>query len=109
MRFHTQTAGVSLTVQQPLNNIVRVAIQALAGVLGRFEPSQLEAKLGAGGMMDTLVPMNRRAKLWELYLQHFKRIQGDAEEDFHELFGKAFIRAYEDQLDRLDSARHPDV
>ncbi|MGI8669099.1 MAG: acyl-CoA mutase large subunit family protein [Aridibacter sp.] len=34
MRFHTQTAGVSLTVQQPLNNIARVAIQAVAGVLG---------------------------------------------------------------------------
>jgi methylmalonyl-CoA mutase, N-terminal domain len=34
MRFHTQTAGVSLTSQQPLNNIARVAIQALAGVLG---------------------------------------------------------------------------
>jgi len=34
MRFHTQTAGVSLTAQQPLNNIARVAIQALAGVLG---------------------------------------------------------------------------
>src|SRR6266478_5509349 len=34
LRFHTQTAGVSLTVQQPLNNITRVAIQALAGVLG---------------------------------------------------------------------------
>jgi methylmalonyl-CoA mutase N-terminal domain/subunit len=34
LRFHTQTAGVSLTIQQPLNNIVRVAIQALAGVLG---------------------------------------------------------------------------
>ena len=34
LRFHTQTAGVSLTVQQPLNNIIRVAIQALAGVLG---------------------------------------------------------------------------
>src|SRR6476619_1604707 len=34
LRFHTQTAGVSLTVQQPLNNIVRVAIQALAGVMG---------------------------------------------------------------------------
>jgi len=34
LRFHTQTAGVSLTVQQPLNNIVRVALQALAGVLG---------------------------------------------------------------------------
>ena len=34
MRFHTQTAGVSLTAQQPMNNIARVAIQALAAVLG---------------------------------------------------------------------------
>ena len=34
MRFHTQTAGVSLTAQQPLNNITRTAIEALAGVLG---------------------------------------------------------------------------
>ena len=35
MRFHSQTAGVSLTAQQPLNNIVRTAIEALAAVLGR--------------------------------------------------------------------------
>src|ERR1700690_2961240 len=34
MRFHTQTAGCSLTAQQPMNNVVRTAIQALAGVLG---------------------------------------------------------------------------
>jgi methylmalonyl-CoA mutase N-terminal domain/subunit len=34
MRFHTQTAGVSLTAQQPLNNIVRTSVEALAGVLG---------------------------------------------------------------------------
>ncbi len=34
MRFHTQTAGVSLTAQQPINNIVRTSIEALAGVLG---------------------------------------------------------------------------
>jgi methylmalonyl-CoA mutase N-terminal domain/subunit len=34
MRFHTQTAGVSLTAQQPLNNIVRTAVEALAAVLG---------------------------------------------------------------------------
>src|SRR5437588_9817154 len=34
MRFHTQTAGVSLTAQQTMNNIARVAIQAMAGVLG---------------------------------------------------------------------------
>ena len=34
MRFHTQTAGVSLTAQQPMNNIARAALQALAAVLG---------------------------------------------------------------------------
>src|SRR5205807_4309200 len=34
MRFHTQTAGVSLTAQQPLNNVIRTTIEALAGVLG---------------------------------------------------------------------------
>ncbi len=34
MRFHAQTAGVSLTAQQPLNNIIRTTIEALAGVLG---------------------------------------------------------------------------
>jgi len=34
LRFHTQTAGVSLTAQQPYNNVVRTAIEALAGVLG---------------------------------------------------------------------------
>jgi methylmalonyl-CoA mutase N-terminal domain/subunit len=34
LRFHTQTAGVSLTAQQPLNNIARVALQALSGALG---------------------------------------------------------------------------
>jgi methylmalonyl-CoA mutase N-terminal domain/subunit len=34
LRFHTQTAGVQLTAQQPLNNVVRVAVQALAAVLG---------------------------------------------------------------------------
>ncbi|HYB23183.1 MAG TPA: methylmalonyl-CoA mutase family protein, partial [Solirubrobacteraceae bacterium] len=34
MRFHSQTAGVSLTAQQPLNNIVRTAVEALAAILG---------------------------------------------------------------------------
>jgi len=43
MRFHTQTAGVSLTVQQPLNNIARVAIQALAGVLGGTQSLHTDA------------------------------------------------------------------
>jgi len=43
MRFHTQTAGVSLPAQQPLNNIARVAIQALAAVLGGTQSLHTDA------------------------------------------------------------------
>ncbi|MGH9047833.1 MAG: acyl-CoA mutase large subunit family protein, partial [Acidimicrobiales bacterium] len=43
LRFHTQTAGVSLTAQQPENNIARVAIEALAGVLGGTQSLHTDA------------------------------------------------------------------
>lgn len=43
MRFHTQTAGVSLTAQQPLNNLTRVATQALAAVLGGTQSLHTDA------------------------------------------------------------------
>ena len=43
MRFHTQTAGVSLTPQQPLNNLTRVALQALAAVLGGSQSLHTDA------------------------------------------------------------------
>ncbi len=43
MRFHTQTAGVSLTSQQPLNNLTRVALQALAAVLGGTQSLHTDA------------------------------------------------------------------
>lgn len=85
---------------------------ALEGVLARFEPEQLEAKLVGRSMLDSLLPMNRRAKLWELYLQHYESVKTEAQDDFHNLFGRAFLQAYEEQLDRLDaerrqSGRHP--
>ncbi|TAK85239.1 MAG: type VI secretion system-associated FHA domain protein TagH [Aquabacterium sp.] len=85
---------------------------ALEGVLARFEPEQLETKLVGRSMLDSLLPMNRRAKLWELYLQHYEAVKTEAQDDFHNLFGRAFLQAYEEQLDRLDaerrqSGRHP--
>ena len=48
MRFHTQTAGVSLTAQQPMVNVVRVAIQALAAVLGGTQSLPRTYGRGAG-------------------------------------------------------------
>src|SRR6201995_4118731 len=44
LRFHTQTAGVSLTAQQPGNNVVRTAIEALTGVLGRANPPHTNSR-----------------------------------------------------------------
>lgn len=75
---------------------------ALEGVLARFQPAALESKLTSRSMLDSVLTMNRKAKLWELYLQHFESIREEAQEDFHTLFGKAFLEAYEDQLERLN-------
>ena len=80
---------------------------ALEGVLTRFQPQALEAKLTSRSVLDSVLAMNRKAKLWELYLQHFESIRDEAQEDFHSLFGKAFLEAYEDQLERLSQHGQP--
>jgi FHA domain-containing protein len=74
---------------------------ALEGVLQKFSPQELESKLVGKSRLDEILPMMRKAKLWELYLQHFEAICGEAQDDFQNLFGKAFVGAYEQQLDRL--------
>ena len=74
---------------------------AVTGMLDRFAPEALEAKLTGGSVLDSLLPMNRKARLWDLYLQHHGAIREEAQEDFHTLFGKAFLAAYEQQIERL--------
>jgi FHA domain-containing protein len=74
---------------------------ALEGLLDRFDPAALEETLGAGSVLDSLVPLSRRAKLWELYRQRFRDLRDEAQENFHALFGKAFVAAYEQQVDQL--------
>jgi FHA domain-containing protein len=74
---------------------------ALEGVLDRFAPRELEAKLAGKSVLDSVLPVTRKARLWDLYLQHFDAIRNEAQEDFQTLFGKAFLAAYEQQLDRL--------
>lgn len=45
--------------------------------------------------------MNRRARLWDLFQDLYKDIAGEAQDDSRALFGRAFIKAYEAELDRL--------
>ena len=76
---------------------------ALDGVLQRFDPQQLEAQLSSRSTLSNLIPSSRKAKLWELFQQLFGQLSSEAQDDFDELFGKAFLRAYEAQLDRLQT------
>lgn len=74
---------------------------ALAGVLGRFKPEELEGRLSEKSFLDSVLPANRKAKLWDLYEQRYTEISREAEDNFHSLFGREFLRAYEEQINRL--------
>jgi FHA domain-containing protein len=76
---------------------------ALAHVIGRFEPAELEKKISAKSALDALFSANRKAKLWDQFVSLYGGIASEAEDDFHSLFGKAFLEAYEEQMARLKS------
>src|SRR6266404_3190891 len=105
MRFHTQTAGVSLTVQQPLNNIVRVAIQALAGVLGGTNSLHTDA------FDEALALPTDRAALIALRTQQIIAEETGVANTVDPLGGSYFIEALTkkledgalDYFDRIDS------
>jgi len=74
---------------------------ALAGVLKRFDPVELEKKLTAKTVIDSVVPGHRKARLWDLFTERYEEIARDAEDDFHRLFGHEFVKAYEAQVAKL--------
>jgi type VI secretion system protein len=73
---------------------------ALLGLLRRFEPAALEKRLSAG-MLDTILPLARRARTWELFCATYKDIVREAEDDFQAVFGREFARAYHAQVQKL--------
>lgn len=82
---------------------------ALEGVLQRFDPVHLESQLTSrtSGLAG-LIPGSRKARLWELFQELFGQLGREAQDNFDELFGRAFVQAYEAQLERLTNARTPD-
>ncbi|NDZ13084.1 type VI secretion system-associated FHA domain protein TagH [Variovorax sp. WS11] len=76
---------------------------ALAQVIERFAPAELEKKIAARSALDSLFAANRKAKLWDQFIALYGGIASEAEDDFHALFGKAFLEAYEAQMARLKS------
>jgi methylmalonyl-CoA mutase N-terminal domain/subunit len=94
MRFHTQTAGVSLTAQQPLNNIVRTAIEALAGVLGGTQ------SLHTNSYDEALALPSEEAVRIALRTQQIIAHETGVANTIDPLGGAYFVEALTDELER---------
>src|SRR6188472_3288916 len=94
MRFHTQTAGVSLTAQQPLNNITRTAIEALAGVLGGTQ------SLHTNSYDEALALPTEDAVRIALRTQQIIAHETGVTNTIDPLGGAYFVEALTDQLER---------
>lgn len=77
---------------------------ALAHVLTRFTPEALEKRLTEKTAFDALFSASRKAKLWDQFCALHASISQEAEDDFHNLFGKAFSQAYDEQMARFKAA-----
>jgi FHA domain-containing protein len=76
---------------------------ALEGLLQRFDPASLEARLTQKSVLSSLLPAARKAQLWSVFQQEYQQIAGELSDDFHQVFGREFLRAYEAQLDSLQT------
>jgi methylmalonyl-CoA mutase N-terminal domain/subunit len=94
MRFHSQTAGVTLTAQQPMNNIVRVAYQALAAVLGGTQ------SLHTNSMDETLALPTEHAVQVALRTQQVLAYETGVPNVIDPLGGSYYVEALTDQLER---------
>jgi len=94
MRFHTQTAGVSLTSQQPQNNIVRVAIQALAAVLGGTQ------SLHTNSMDEALALPSEHAVTIALRTQQILAEESGVANTVDPLGGSFFVEAQTNRLEK---------
>jgi methylmalonyl-CoA mutase, N-terminal domain len=95
MRFHTQTAGVSLTAQQPLNNIVRTAIEALAGVLGGTQ------SLHTNSFDEALALPTEQAVRVALRTQQIIAEETGVANTIDPLGGSYFVEALTDRMEEL--------
>jgi methylmalonyl-CoA mutase N-terminal domain/subunit len=94
MRFHTQTGGVTLQAQQPMNNIVRVAIQALSAVLGGTQ------SLHTNGYDEALALPTAEAATLALRTQQIIGYESGAASTADPLAGSFYVEQLTDALER---------
>ncbi|MEE8640645.1 MAG: methylmalonyl-CoA mutase family protein [bacterium] len=94
MRFHTQTAGCSLTAQQPENNIVRTALEALAGVLGGTQ------SLHTNSMDETMALPSEKAVLIALRTQQIIAYESGVANTIDPLAGSYYVEYMTNKLEQ---------
>ena len=94
LRFHTQTAGCSLTAQQPENNIVRTAFEALSGVLGGTQ------SLHTNSMDETLALPSEKAVKIALRTQQIIAHETGVSNTIDPLAGSYFVEAFTDRMEK---------
>ncbi len=103
MRFHSQTAGVTLTAQQPLNNIVRVAYQALAAVLGGTQ------SLHTNSLDETLALPTEQAVQVALRTQQILAYETGVPDEADPLGGSYYVESLTDQMEREAEALFAEI
>jgi methylmalonyl-CoA mutase, N-terminal domain len=103
MRFHTQTAGVSLTAQQPEINIARTAIEALAGVLGGTQ------SLHTNSMDEALALPSEKAARIALRTQQIIAHETNVTNVADPLGGSWFVEALTDEMERQAEVLFADI
>jgi methylmalonyl-CoA mutase N-terminal domain/subunit len=94
LRFHTQTGGVTLTAQQPLNNVVRVAVQTLAATLGGTQ------SLHTNGYDEALALPTAEAATLALRTQQIVAYESGIANTVDPLAGSWYVEALTDELER---------
>jgi methylmalonyl-CoA mutase N-terminal domain/subunit len=94
MRFHTQTAGCSLTAQQPFNNVVRTALEALAGVMGGTQ------SLHTNSMDESLALPSEEAVHVALRTQQIIAHESGVPNVIDPLGGSYYVEALTDKMER---------
>jgi methylmalonyl-CoA mutase N-terminal domain/subunit len=103
MRFHSQTAGVTLTAQQPVNNVARVAYQAMAGVLGGTQ------SLHTNSMDETLALPTEAAVQVALRTQQILAYETGAANVIDPLGGSYYVEALTDRLEQEAEALFAEI
>ena len=103
LRFHTQTAGVSLTAQQPMNNVVRTAVEALAAVLGGTQ------SLHTNALDEVLALPTEEAATLALRTQQVLAFETGVPDVADPLGGSYFVEALTDETERQSEALFAEI